>query len=404
MLRQVVDEAFATQAGEKAIVAARGDNAFERGDFAEAESWWRLLAAPLGVTPVPNLDRVFPDPTGGPVRARAKQLLARLMADAPHWDADLAAFRQAYPEAEGSLAGGRGRYVDLLAEATRKWRETDRTVDPASGFGGDATRGRIERAPADFVEKLGDTCREPAYRFLLEDGNKFVGGRAPGGWRQESEPRSFAFQPLLVDRLALVADASRVTAYDLATGEAKVWYDLENENDGGAKIERKLPAANDLRYTLTRGVDCIYARLGAQKVQLGEGPPPESFLVSLATHPGGGTVAAGRCGPAWGVMRRCSRSAGSRGGLVWIASTRAVNGRAVTAIHCYADNVANTPPFTPPLVWRQDIVSAADSAVGPGRTRHQRLTLAGSDVLYCSHNGVVVALDAVTGMRRWALR
>ncbi len=405
LLRQVVDEAFATRAGEKALDAL-GDLAFERGAFAEAEHWWRLLAPPVGATPLPNLDRVYPDPTGGPARSRAKQLLSRLFADTPTWAADLAAFQRAHPDAEGTLAGGRGRYVDLLKEMARQHREHPHTPSPPAAFGGDATRGRIEFAPANFVEKLGETCRVPAFRFGLYDGQRLAPRVPPRHRGTAAEGRSLAFHPLLVDRLALVADASRVTAYDLSTGAVDVWHDAEKGNDGGVKVERKLPAEPDLRYTLALGDDCVYARLGVQNIRLGEGPPPESFLVSLSLKPD----ANGRR-LRWQVRPGIGRDAAvfegapvTRDGLVQIAATRGVNGKAATAIHCYADDLANTPPLTPPLLWRQEVVSSADPAVGVGRTRHQLLTLAGPDVVYCSHSGAVVALDAVTGARRWAVR
>jgi outer membrane protein assembly factor BamB len=147
------------------------------------------------------------------------------------------------------------------------------------------------------------------------------------------------------------------------------------------------------------GEDCVYARLGAQKIQFGEGAAPESLLVSLATQ----STAAKRL--RWQVRPPDAAvfegAPVTRAGLVWIAATRASNGRAITSILCYSDNTATSKPA---LLWQQDIVSAADSVIGPGRTRHQLLTLAGADVVYCSHTGVVAALDAATGMRRWAQR
>jgi hypothetical protein len=405
LLRQVVDEAFATRSAEKALDAL-GDLAFERGAFGEAESWWRLIAPPAGVQPQPKLDRVHPDATGGPARSRAKQLLSRLFAGVPDWEADLAVYQRVHPDAEGQFAGSRGRYVDLLKEAARRYWEGNRALAPSAAFGGDATRGRVEPASVAFVEKLGETCRVPALHISLQDGQRIEPRNPRRPRRSGAEGQSSAYHPLLIDRLALVADASRVTAYNLETGAVAIWHDAARDLEGGFNLDRKLPGENDLRFTMTRGEDCVYARLGVPTIRLGDGPPPDSLLVSLALKPD----ADGRR-LRWQLRPGSDRDAGvfegapvTHDGLVQIAATRAVNGKAVTAIHCYADDLVSTPALTPPLSWRQDVVSAADPAVGRGRTCHQLLTLVGSEVVFCSHSGAVIALDALTGARRWAVR
>src|SRR5262245_29001943 len=123
LLRRVAEETFCSRPAETALDAL-GDLAFERGRFAEAEAWWRLLATPPDAGRAGPPDLVYPDPTGGPARARAKQLLARLFAgpDAG-WDEALAAYRKAHADAEGSLAGRKGRYADILAELAGEQRK-----------------------------------------------------------------------------------------------------------------------------------------------------------------------------------------------------------------------------------------------------------------------------------------
>ena len=87
-------------AAEKALDAL-GDLAFERGDFVEAESWWRLLLP----EPSANEPR-YPRPTMDPARLQAKLLLARLFRDgAAAMTADLQAYHQDHGKAEGTLAG-----------------------------------------------------------------------------------------------------------------------------------------------------------------------------------------------------------------------------------------------------------------------------------------------------------
>ncbi len=67
LLRKVVDEAFCSRPGEKALDLL-GDLAFERGDFAEAEQWWRLLLPPRMVKgdPPPAFLLYYPDPQTDP--------------------------------------------------------------------------------------------------------------------------------------------------------------------------------------------------------------------------------------------------------------------------------------------------------------------------------------------------
>jgi outer membrane protein assembly factor BamB len=407
LLRKAVEEAFASRSAGKALDAL-GDLAFERGCFAEAVSWWRLLA-PLRPPKEPtDDDLVFPDPEGGPARARAKQLLARLFAggDAA-WADDLQAFRADHGDAAGPLAGKTGRYADTLAALAR---EAPPAPTPWAAFGGGATHGLVVAAPERFLDRLGGLCQGPPVRFDLQQRQAADGPAPPrNDWRAaEKAGRSFAFHPLILGGTALVADARHVTAYDLKTGTSSVWFDAARHN-GGIKPDLKLPAKPGLRYTLTVSDGRLYARLGAQEIK----PPParpgrddhaESLLACLSLDAG-----PGREHFLWQVRPGIGRENAvfegapvARDGLVWIAATRFALGKATTAIHCYADCLAETAPFTPPLRWKRDVCEAAEPA--EGRTRHHLLTLAGPNVVYCSHSGAVVALDALSGARSWAVR
>ncbi len=84
LLRQVVDEAFCSRPGEKALDLL-GDFAFERGDFAEAEQWWGLLLPPssTNAAKTPLFILHYPDALAAPARTRAKILLARLFRGVP---------------------------------------------------------------------------------------------------------------------------------------------------------------------------------------------------------------------------------------------------------------------------------------------------------------------------------
>src|SRR5205823_3972017 len=115
-LRRIITEHFCSSVTDRALLVL-GDLAFERGDFDEALHWWLLLAAPASAAadPLPGLR--FPNPQVDIPGVRARQILAWLFQRQP-WRAEeeLTAFRRLHPRAEGSLAGKKGRYVDLLQE------------------------------------------------------------------------------------------------------------------------------------------------------------------------------------------------------------------------------------------------------------------------------------------------
>src|SRR5271167_172742 len=82
----------------------------------------------------------------------------------------------------------------------------------------------------------------------------------------------------------------------------------------------------------------------------------------------------------------------------YIARTRFSKTRAHSAIDCYdADTGAR--------IWRQEICESQELAdTSKPRSRQHLLTLAGPNLVYCSHSGVVAALDRATGKRAWAYR
>src|SRR5205823_4700877 len=71
-LEQVVDLFFCSRSAEAALHLL-GDLACERGDFDVARRYWHLLEPSA-------TELAYPDPEGGPALARAKQVLARLLA------------------------------------------------------------------------------------------------------------------------------------------------------------------------------------------------------------------------------------------------------------------------------------------------------------------------------------
>jgi len=417
-LRKIVDEAFCTKAAEKALDQL-GDRAFERGHFEEAEEWWRLLS------PLPDARRdpatrgfalVYPDLSLDPARLQAKQLLARLFGEpGSAWLTALAGFRARYGEVEGTLAGRKGRYADLLqalADERKKGGPAADTDWPT--FGGAPSRGRRLPAPDDILDRLSALCRAgPTWRFNLE-----VRGQQEGPVLvpavNAAQARSFAFHPAIVGHQILAADAQFVTAYDLRTGKSREWYDVAAVN-GGVKPNLSLPAPPDLRYTLTVADENVYVRLGAQDLGreaprpaplLGQVPKPgrdnETFLACLGLRPDGqGNHLR------WtlrGIVRDNALFEGAplvADGQIYIASLRYAGGRCITSLDAYPAEDTSEPP----LRWRREMCSVSDeSKPGEARYRHHLLARAGTQLVYCSHTGAIVAVDALTGRTNWAVR
>jgi outer membrane protein assembly factor BamB len=401
LLRRIVDEAFCSRPGEKAIDLL-GDFAFERGDFAEAEAWWSLLL------PHPSAFLFYPDPKTDPARTRAQILLARHFRGAYGWADDLQKYRKDYGSAEGEIAGKKGRYADILQQVA-----DERNANPPApttewlAFGGDATRGVTAVAPPRLLERMGSLCRWPNERqFSLKDRKPLevdpVYDRGVGALLSN---RSMAFEPVVADGKVLIADARYVTAYDLRTGAAETWH-VAAELDGHTKPVPNLPAPPDLRYTVTVAGDHLYVRLGAETVRdaPATGKDDDSWLVCLSLKPLPNGERELWTMPATGQEDKTyavfEGTPIVHDDLLYIASTRFVNGRALTRVICYP---ADTPE-KPAELWHQDICETREFADKDRRYRQHLLTLAGPYVVYCSHSGAISALDALTGKPVWAVR
>src|SRR5699024_2864958 len=141
LLRKVVDEAFCSRSGEKALDLL-GDLAFERGRFAEAEGWWRTLSPLEPARDAEAGELTYPGAQGA-ARGPARHLLAGVCRGGPRSAQGLEGFRARHGKAAGALAGKNGPYADLLAALAA---ERKKAPPPAPGwttFGGDPERGLV---------------------------------------------------------------------------------------------------------------------------------------------------------------------------------------------------------------------------------------------------------------------
>jgi outer membrane protein assembly factor BamB len=411
-LRRVVDEAFCSSFAGQAIDLL-GDLAFEKGNFAEARGWWRLLALPASdAAPADPGARRFPDPQVDVARVRAKQVIALLFeGELRQAREDLTAIRKLHGQASGRLAGRTGNYADILqslvAERLKRGPLSPEEEDWPT-FAGSPSRNRV------LNEALSQRlwANGPAWRVRL--GGAAGEGDEPAGERAEARTapgRRLAFHPVIAGRRVLVADARFITAYDLDSGRRLFRYDVKAPGRPGLDgLRMQVPAPPDVRYTLSIAEGRVYARLGTQligpqkKEAPGE-PHPASYLVCL-------DLPAAKAGKPAAVKERwvakASRAAGAEyvfegaplvyDGRVYVAETCWAGGRLRTAVSCRdADSGA--------LRWRQEVCEVSDADEEPApRVQHHLLTLAGTSVVYCAHAGAVISLDGQSGRRLWGVR
>jgi hypothetical protein len=367
-LRRVADDAFCSRPAEQALDAL-GDLAFERGEFREALRWWRLLARPAS-----EADRggpsagemLYPDPRGDVARVRAKQVLALLFeGDRAAAAAELRAFRGLHPDARGKLAGREGKYADILAAWLREPPDVPEYRDWPTFAGGPARDRHLPDAPHRRLWAEG-----PAWRVSLAAG--------------AAEAKRPFLHPVVVEGLAVLADGRAVQAFDLHTGARQFRHDLAA--DSPAHVHHSLTAADGL----------LYARGGAAIPPDAKGAP-ESVLVCLDPGAKGKDrrerwrVAA----PAGAVFEGAPAVAE---GKAYVTLARLAGGKLVLSVACH-------DAATGALRWQRDVCEVPDyPAAAAARPRSALLTLAGNQIIYCTGEGAIIALERDTGKWSWAVR
>jgi outer membrane protein assembly factor BamB len=388
-LRRLVDELFCSSYGDQALDLL-GDLAFERGQFEEAAHWWNVLA-PNGSAKGDRLH--YPDPKVDLVRTQAKQILAMIF-DGRLNDARGAIddFADRHPRAEGHLAGQTGvlhRTLTRTLDAFRKERIANND-EPWPTFAGDATRNRVlSQGLSWHLWEDGPAWRVPLPALF----------DAP---ERSSLTRRAAFHPVIVNEQVLIADHRSVVSHHLTTGKPLFRFDLKSAklvDPGPIHDEDRLP-----RFTLSADRSRAYVRLGrlgiGPKITGDKGQP--SYLVCLdLSQP---SVDKNRL--LWHIKTNVDdhETAFFEGsplvhdGRVYIALSKFANGLVTTSIVCY-DVLGRQR-------WSREVCACPEfeeKANGP-RYRQHLLTLAAGQLIYCSHSGAIVAVDARTGQPTWGVR
>jgi outer membrane protein assembly factor BamB len=402
-LRRVVDEYFATASGDEALDLL-GDAAFRDGRYRLALSYYR------GIVPAADAaaeQAVYPDPDVDRGRVAAKILLCRAaLGDIPTPE-DLAAFRAAYPEARGRLAGREGLLADVVARAIS---EDGLTPGPASlagwpTFAGAPTRDgvapeRIDVGSFQWRVSLAARRAEPDDRIGR-------GGVLRAGPVVESPEPSV--HPIIVGGLVIVGGEDRVTAFRLnarsgegdsepSRREAVAW---EQRLPGlGSASSRGLSTAGPGPQTLTASGDRVIARLG-------EGRSGGVLLAIRSNAEVEGKLLWKKSAGEVALPARRQR-AGDRGVAAFEGTPVADESRVYVGL---TDPGAETDLFVACIelesgqpAWVRYLGTAnaepERGRLAPGAA-HRLLTLDGDRVYYQTNLGAVACLDAQTGAIRW---
>ena len=387
-LWHLLDRYFVSRPADEALLLL-GDLQFERGEFRAAEAGWRRLLPDAGA------DVVYPGSKADPALVRARIALAVIFqGDAVRAKAEVAAFRAKHATAAGTLAGRTGP----LAETLQAFLASPPKLPPdATGGTAWPTYGgapdRAGRVPGGIPNAWPS---RPTWEKPIVDGPAF----APPALAPPVRPP--LGHPVIVGDEVFVADGMRVYGFDLRSGaKTREPYTprLLNVAPGGR---------TDSACTLTAAGGLLYARCGPASVRAPEVASgkqvSESVIVCLEPRPGERLTELWRVPPpedekvaaAWEGAPLVS------GRRLWAVYAKFEGGRTVHVAACYDPADAEKTPGRP--AWTAELCDSPLPIAGGDRTRQELLTLAGRHLVFCSNNGAVVAVDAVTGRRAWAFR
>jgi outer membrane protein assembly factor BamB len=413
LLGKIVRQAFASSHADDALFWL-GEIAFARGEFSRARACWESILPLSYATPPPanndptstihhpphtTLDPrplvlTHPDTDLDPAAVRARLVLCSLFErDFGRAKRELRDFSRLHQSAEGTLAGRRGVFAEILDDVFKSVVELRQHV--AQNIVD--VRGPAWAEPVSLTEQIvANYGRDPD----------------PFPWRRfdpEQSPslpasRVLSYFPVVTDRVLLVCGESSVSAFDLATGRA-AWGDdptngviYELPDDPPRRTRGR--TAGVPAFTLTVVGGRAFARLGspvtARTDDLGL-DRVASHLVCLDVARGEGKL----------VWSRDAVSFEPPSPLWSFEGTPvAADGRLFVALRQGSSRpqmfVACLDAETGRTIWLRRVGIAEASLAGHyHEISHQLVTVADGGVFYNTNAGAIVALDAADGSYRW---
>ncbi len=395
-LRDLVDRYFVSRSTEEGLLLL-GELLCERGDFVAAERAWRAL--------LPETDDgtlTYPKPKTDPAAVKAKLILLRATnGDRNGATAELELLKKAHPKASGALGGVNGVFADTLVKLIAAPPALAPAPNGWTGFAGGPTRdGRPDTPLPRFL--AGERPRRAAIPREPTDKDRTPPAAVPPA-------KSLAFHPVILNGSAYIADAGRVIQYDLTTAAVRVAFHATALDLDFESTDLAVPCQQEADFTLTASGGKLFARFGKTALPTGNetGRPTRTLIACLEPKPGAAKLPITEypLTAKWSAAPPVAKDvyAGWEGapvvadGRVYAGFVRVENSRLLHAVACYP--ISGGEPLWVANVFDTD----ARPATAP-RHRHEVLTLAGGNVVWCSHAGLTVAVSAATGKPAWAFR
>jgi len=393
LLNNVVQRAFASSWGDKALMAL-GEMHLEEADFSTARwCWERILPAkaPLGEV---NAWPGYPDSTLDPAAVRARLVLVSILEGLPdRAREELSAFVRLHGDSRGRLSGREVRYAAALAELLNQsalWPKAKLGPDWPT-FAGAPARNAI--AP-ELIDVAGVQWRATLKQSTALQRSPMEPHRAAVA---DDPLAPLAFHPVISQGHVFVADQAEIFGFRTDTGQP-AW------GDGGASIYRErtdaplaMPEAGEslgtARCTLTIADGRLYARLGSPITN-----PPQQPGVSVAA---GSLVcldlrAEGKL--LWNVT---ADEGWAFDGAPVVAGARLFVAMRRNEIRPQA-YVACFDTTTARMRWQRFVCAAETPARGTlAECTHTLLTLAGGTIYVNTNLGAVASLAVEDGQINW---
>ncbi|MCL6503212.1 MAG: PQQ-like beta-propeller repeat protein [Pirellulales bacterium] len=399
LLRQVVEQFFASSWGDEALLAL-GELALARADYGTSRGCWeRILPPAFWAKLAPSADGeegtarwlVYPDTNIplGDVLARLV-FLALLEGDRPRAHGVLDLLRQEHGQAEGRLAGQHVNYAEFLtnlAAASESWPPVVSMAQPTT-FGGTPARHLV-------LPPIGDVG-QVRWRISLPKAPPADAGYT---LKRVAEDRNnlLSYHPLVYGRLLLVSTLYDVRAYDVHTGQP-AWGDnpIVYRSEGGGRVQQRSGRSSlgAARFTLTIHADRLYARVGnpitssGTEAAFSQRAPGEIVCLSLSEE---GRLLWRALPPDEGWAFEGTPLADDE--RVYVGLRRSLG-----QPQAY---VAALDAQTGRMLWRSFICRAETPAQGQEESTHHLLTLAHGTLYYNTNLGVVAAVSARDGALQW---
>ena len=392
LLCNVVEQAFASRYGDKALLAL-GEMDLEAGHYAAARWHWERILPAKPAPGVANTWPGYPDSDLDPAMVRARLVLVSILEGAvAQAREELAEFVRLHPAARGRLGGREVVFADALAALLAEsavWPKPTVTPDWPT-FAGSPRRDKIAPRSVD--------PRGVAWRIPLPNDGLEAAASGTAARKLLDAARVPSCYPLVLGDRIFLNDSREILAVRATDGRpawgetsTAVYRDPMEGVAGTASIPTD--ALGTPRFTMTALDNRLFARMGSPLTGRPQQPSSatgNSYLVCLDLESEGKLLWKIAAEEGWAFEG--SPVADAAG--VYVAM-RHDDIRPQAHVACF-------DPRTGRLRWRRLICSAETPARGLlAQCTHNLLTLRDETLYYNTNLGAVAAISAPRGRVRW---